>query len=241
VITGGSRGIGRSIAFAFARAGANVVVASRKLDACAATAEEIAASFDVQTLPVSCHVGGWDECTALMESAIATFGSVDLLVNNAGMAPLFGDLSDIDENYYDKVMSVNLKGAFRLSQLAGTHMARTKGGAIINVSSIASIRPAEPELVYATAKAGLNALTVGFADALGPDVRVNAILSGPVETDISAGWDEETRRSATTGTALKRLGAPREIADAACWLASDASSWVTGALIRVDGGLFRQL
>jgi NAD(P)-dependent dehydrogenase (short-subunit alcohol dehydrogenase family) len=163
-----------------------------------------------------------------------------VLVNNAGMSPLYPDLASISEEYYDKVQGVNLKGPFRLGVLAGTRMAEADGGSIINISSIGSLRPGPDELVYACAKAGLNALTVGLAEAFGPRVRVNAILPGAVLTDIAKAWPADRLHRLSEGVPLGRAGQPADLVGTALWLGSRASEWVTGVLVRVDGGLYRQ-
>jgi NAD(P)-dependent dehydrogenase (short-subunit alcohol dehydrogenase family) len=240
VVTGGSRGIGRSIVQGFAEAGASVVIASRKLDACERAAAEVTSSTGAQAIPLACHVGRWDDCDALTERIYEIFGHCDILVNNAGMSPLYPDLVSITEEYYDKVASVNLKGPFRLSSLIGTRMAEATGGSIINVSTIGSLRPRAHELVYACAKAGLNALTVGLAEAFGPSVRSNAILPGAIATDIAKTWSAEMTRAATDGVPLGRMGTADDFIGTALWLASDASAFVTGELVRVDGGAYRQ-
>ena len=240
VVTGGSRGIGRAIAEAFADAGADVVIASRKLDNCESVAGEIAERTGRRTLPVATHVGRWAECDRLADTVLEQFGRCDVLVNNAGMSPLYPDVVSITEEYYDKVASVNLKGPFRLGARFGSHMAANGGGAIINISTLASIRPTAREIVYACAKAGLNALTIGLADAYGPTVRCNAILPGAVMTDIADAWSEETRREAAK-TPLGRAGYAEDFPGAALFLASDASAWITGALLRIDGGAHMQL
>ncbi len=153
-----------------------------------------------------CHVGHWDECDRLVDTVYDEFGRCDVFVNNAGMSPLYPDLASITEEYYDKVHAVNLKGPFRLGALVGTRMAAGDGGVIINVSTIGSLRPGPNELVYACAKAGLNALTIGLADTFGPRVRVNAILPGPVLTDIADAWTEEERTTVGERLPLKRAG-----------------------------------
>jgi len=239
VITGGSRGIGLAIAKAYAAAGADVVIASRKLDACEAVADQIKATTGRCALAVACHVGSWDDCDHLFDTVFGELGGCDILVNNAGMSPLYSDLPSVTEAYYDKVAAVNLKGPFRLGALFGAHMAATGGGSIINVSTIGSLRPSANELVYACAKAGLNALTIGLADAFGPTVRVNAILPGAVMTDIADAWPEEMRASAASNP-LGRAGQPDDFVGAALFFATDASAWITGTLLRVDGGLYRQ-
>ena len=241
VITGGSRGIGRSIAQGFAEAGASVVIASRKLDACKTAASELASSTGQRAEPVACHVGRWDDCDALADTVYGLFGRCDILVNNAGMSPQYPDLASITEEYYDKVASVNLKGPFRLSSVVGTRMAQADGGSIINVSTIGSLRPSANELVYACAKAGLNALTIGLAEAFGPSVRANAILPGAIATDIAKSWPTEMIRAATDGVPLGRMGTAEDFIGTALWLASDASAFVTGELVRVDGGAYRQM
>jgi NAD(P)-dependent dehydrogenase (short-subunit alcohol dehydrogenase family) len=222
---------------AFADAGADVVITSRKLDACKAVAAEVEA-MGRRALPVACHVGHWDEIDGLVEQAYETFGRVDVLVNNAGMSPLYPDLESVSEELWDKVLGVNLKGPFRLTALVGTRMAADPyGGSIINVSSSGSIRPGPTMLPYDAAKAGLNTLTEGFAQAFGPSVRVNCIMAGPFLTDISKAWDPSVREHGMPRHALRRAGQPDEIVGAALYFATDASSYATGAILRVDGGI----
>ena len=237
LVTGGSRGLGRAMALAFAEAGADVVIASRKIENCRAVAAEIEA-LGRRALPVACHVGHWDELDGLVERAYGTFGRVDVLVNNAGMSPLYPDLTTVSEELWDKVLGVNLKGPFRLTALVGTRMAAgSYGGSIINVSSTGSLRPAPHMLPYDAAKAGLNTLTEGFAKAFGPTVRVNCIMAGPFLTDISRAWDPSTVERGMRSHALQRAGAAEEIVGAALYFATDASSYTTGAILRVDGGI----
>jgi NAD(P)-dependent dehydrogenase (short-subunit alcohol dehydrogenase family) len=238
VVTGGSRGLGREMSFAFARAGATVVVASRKEDACVAVAEEIAAETGREALGVRCHVGEWEECDRLADLVRDRFGRVDVLVNNAGMSPVYPSLEEVTEALFDKVIAVNLKGAFRLSSLIGARMAAGDGGSIINVSSIAAVAPTPVELPYAAAKAGLNALTAGLARAYAPSVRVNTIMPGPFLTDISKAWDMDAfDELARTSIPLQRGGRPDEVVGAALFLAGPESGYVTGSTITVDGGL----
>lgn len=239
VVTGGSRGIGKAIIKGFAEAGADVAIASRKLENCEALADEVQQTTGRKALAVGFHVGQWADCDRLVDTVYDHFGCCDVFVNNAGMSPLYPHLASISEEYYDKVASVNLKGPFRLGVLTGTRMAAGDGGSIINVSSIGSIRPTQHELVYACAKAGLNALTIGLADAFGPKVRSNCILPGAVATDIADAWTEETKERSRQ-VPLGRLGEADDYVGPALWLASAASAWVTGALIRVDGGAYRQ-
>lgn len=235
LITGGSRGLGHEMALAFARAGADVVIASRKADACARTALEIEA-LGRRALAHACHVGDWTALDGLVDAAYGHFGRVDVLVNNAGMSPLYPSLADVSEALWDKVIDVNLKGPFRLTANVGTRMAAGDGGSIINVSSIAAIRPTPTETPYAAAKAGLNALTEAFAQAFGPKVRVNCIMAGPFLTDLAKAWDPKMVQWMEATSALRRAGNPDEIVGAALYFASAASSFTTGAILRVDGG-----
>ena len=189
-----------------------------------------------RALPVAYHAGSWADADRLAAAAYAEFGRVDVLVNNAGMSPLYESLETVSEELFDKVIGVNLKGPFRLSSVVGTRMAAGDGGSIINVSSIASQRPSPTEAPYAAAKAGINSLTASLAAAFGPKVRVNCIVPGPFLTDISKAWDLEAFNARAKGAyALGRGGEPHEIVGAALYLASDASSYTTGALINIDG------
>lgn len=237
VVTGGSRGMGREMVLAFAEAGADVVIASRKLDACQALADEVTAAFPGRrALAVATHVGRWEDCNALADAAYGQFGKVDVLVNNAGMSPLYPSLAEVSEDLFDKVIGVNLKGPFRLCALIGQRMMDGDGGSIINVSSTASIRPTPTETSYAAAKAGLNALTEAFAHAYGPKVRVNCIMPGPFLTDISKAWDLDAFAVRAEAFALRRGGQADEVVGAALYFASDASSYTTGAILKIDGG-----
>jgi len=236
LITGGSRGLGKAMALGFAEAGADIIVASRRLDSC----EDVARAVEKlgrRAMSYVCHVGRWNDCDALADAAYARFGKVDILINNAGKSPLYDRPVDISEKLYDSVLDVNLKGPFRLTAVVGQRMVDSGGGAVINISSIGSIRARKNIITYAAAKAGLNAMTEAFADAYGPTVRVNAILPGPFLTDISKAWDMEAfGKRAETSIAMKRGGQPEEVLAAALYLASDHASYTTGALLRVDGG-----
>jgi NAD(P)-dependent dehydrogenase (short-subunit alcohol dehydrogenase family) len=240
VVTGGSRGIGRAIAQTLAEAGADVVIASRKLGACEAAAEEVRASTGRKAVAVAAHVGRWGDCDQLIAESLARLGRLDVLVNNAGMSPLYESLDAVSEELYDKTLAVNLKGPFRLAVLAATHMAAHDGGSIINIGTAGSLMASANELPYACAKAGLNALTVGLADAYAPKVRVNAILPGPFRTDISKAW-APPQGAEVPFVPLGRMGEPGEVAPLALHLASAASSYTTGAIIRVDGGVTRKV
>ena len=235
IVTGGSRGLGREMALAFADHGADVVVASRKVQNCETVADEIRAKGR-RALAVGYHAASWADADRLAEVAYAEFGRVDVLVNNAGMSPLYPSLDQVTEELFDKVIGVNLKGPFRLSAVVGSRMAAGEGGSIINVSSIASERPSPAEVPYGAAKAAINNLTRGLAATFGPKVRVNCIVPGPFLTDISKAWDLDAFNArARQAYALGRGGEPHEIVGAALYLASSASSYTTGALINVDG------
>jgi NAD(P)-dependent dehydrogenase (short-subunit alcohol dehydrogenase family) len=236
VVTGGSKGLGRAMALGFAEAGADVVVASRKLEPCEEVAAEIR-DMGRRALAVSCHVGDWDQCAALVDATVAAFGRIDVLVNNAGIAPVAPSVLDVSEALFDKTIAVNLKGPLRLTALAAEHMA--SGGSVINISSKASLHPTSLTLVYAAAKAGLNALTKATADELGPrGIRVNAIVCGTFHTDsLHASLpSEELQARMASNVALGRIASPDEIVGTALYLASDASSYLTGELILLDGG-----
>jgi NAD(P)-dependent dehydrogenase (short-subunit alcohol dehydrogenase family) len=237
LVTGGSRGLGRCVVEAFAEQGADVIVASRKLDDCEQLAAEIRLRTGRKAFPIACNVSDWAQCDTLVDTAYAEFGGVDILVNNAGMSPLYPSLDQISESLWDKVIGLNLKGPFRLAALIGTRMATAGGGSIINISSMAAIRPAPENLPYAAAKAGLNVLTEGFAQAFGPAVRVNTIQCGAFRTDISRAWTPEVAEALAAGAALGRVGEPEEIIGATVYFASDASSFCTGATLRLDGGI----
>ena len=235
VITGATRGLGRAIASAFSHAGADVVVVSRKAEACEKVAAELRAD-GASAVGRPCHVGHWDELTALADEIHGQFGRIDVLVNNAGISPVYGRLSEVSEELWDKVFAVNLKGPFRLSAMVGERMAARDGGSIINVSSTGAVRPTGDIVPYAAAKAGVNVMTVGLADALGPKVRVNAIMPGPFLTSISRDWDMDKLAQRTQTFPLRRVGEAGEIVGAALYLASDASSFTTGTVLTVDGG-----
>jgi NAD(P)-dependent dehydrogenase (short-subunit alcohol dehydrogenase family) len=236
LVTGGSRGLGRSIVRGLAAAGANVVIASRKLDAC----EEVAAEIQKtgrEALAYACHVGRWEDLDGLADAAYERFGRVDILVNNAGMSPVYDKVTGVNEKLWDSTLAVNLKGPFRLTALVGSKMAETDGGSIINISSIGAIHPAPDIIPYVAAKAGLNAITIGFAHALGPKVRVNCVMPGGFRTDVTKAWDWDTFNEAAQRFALRRIGEPDEIIGTILYLASDASSFTTGAVFPVDGGV----
>ncbi len=236
VVTGGSRGLGREMVRAFARSGAHVVIASRKAESCERLAKDVSAETGREALAVPFHAGRWEDCDRLASQAWEHFGRVDVLVNNAGMSPLYPSLAELTEELYDKVLSVNLKGPFRLSSLLGTRMAEAGGGSIINVSSVAAVQPSPIEVPYGAAKAGLHNMTLSMARAFAPKVRVNCIMPGPFLTDISKAWSQEMIEGLEKSVPLGRGGEPGEVVGAALYLASDASSYTTGAILKIDGG-----
>jgi NAD(P)-dependent dehydrogenase (short-subunit alcohol dehydrogenase family) len=236
IVTGASKGLGRAMALGFAEAGADVVVSSRKLEACEAVADEIRA-MGGRALAVSCHVGDWDQCQALIDASVAEFGSIAVLVNNAGIAPVAPALIDVTPELFDKTIAVNLRGPLRLTALAAAHM--PAGGSIINISSKASLHPMAFTVVYAAAKAGLNALTQAAAQEFGPrQIRVNAIVCGTFHTDSlhASIPTEELQAQMAANVSLGRIASTDEIVGTALFLASDASSYLNGALITLDGG-----
>jgi NAD(P)-dependent dehydrogenase (short-subunit alcohol dehydrogenase family) len=236
VVTGASKGLGRAMALGFGEAGADVVVASRKLESCQQVADEISARGG-RVLAVSCHVGDWDQCEALIDAAVDRFGRIDVLVNNAGIAPVPPSLLGVTADLFDKTIAVNLRGPLRLTALAVEHM--PPGGSVINVSSKAALHPTSFTVVYAAAKAGLNALTKAAANEFGPrGIRVNAIVCGTFHTDSfhHSMPTEAAQADMASRISLGRIASADEIVGTALYLASDASSYVTGDLILVDGG-----
>ena len=232
LVTGGSRGLGYQMVKAFAVRGADVIVASRKLDNCEAVAAEVRA-LGRKSLAVSAHVGKWAECDALIERTYAEFGRIDVLINNAGMSPPCPS-HEMPESLFDSVMNLNFKGPFRLASQIGHRMAHGDGGAIVNISSTGALMALPGVVPYGAAKAALNAMSVSLACEYAPKVRVNTISAGPFLTDIADAWDPERRHKQPV--ALGRPGNPDEIVTAALMLASPSSSYTTGALLRVDGG-----
>src|SRR5271156_4622302 len=189
LIPGGGRGLGREMAFGAARCGADVVIASRKMENCVSIAKQIEADTGRCAMPYQVHVGRWDQLDGLVDATYERFGKVDTLINNAGMSPLYDKLTNVTEKLFDAVVNLNLKGPFRLSALVGERMVAAGRGSIIHVSSTGSLRPNGGIIPYAAAKAGLNAMTEGLAQAFGPTVRVNTLMAGPYLTDVSKAWN----------------------------------------------------
>ena len=234
LVTGGSRGLGYQMVKAFAAHGADVFITSRKHEACEKVAAEVRA-MGRKAVAHACNVGNWPELDGLVEAAYAAFGKVDILVNNAGSSPLAPSSLDTRESLFDRIVSLNFKGPFRLMSLVGSRMAAGDGGSIINISSAGALRPRPQIAPYAGAKAALNAITEAFAFEYGPKVRVNTISPSRFLTDVSKAWPEEHKKNATA--ALQRSGRPEEIVTAALYLASSKSSFTTGSIVRVDGGI----
>lgn len=229
LVTGGSRGLGYQMVKAFAERGADVIVASRKLDNCETVAEECRA-LGRRARALSAHVGKWDECDRLIAAAYEAFGRVDVLINNAGMSPAMPS-HDVSEQLFDSVVNLNFKGPFRLASQIAKRMFDDKGGAIINVSSSGALMPLPQVVPYGAAKAALNAMSQSLAWEYAPHVRVNTLSPGAFATDATAEWSDKP-------LAIPRghVGAPQEIVTAALFLASPASVNVTGSLVRCDGG-----
>jgi NAD(P)-dependent dehydrogenase (short-subunit alcohol dehydrogenase family) len=235
IVTGGSRGLGLEMARAFAEHGGDVVIASRKADACERVAAEIRERSGRRALAVPFHAGNWDDCGRLIDATYDAFGKLDVLVNNAGVSPLYPSLTGLSEELWDKVMAVNMKGPFRLAALAAERMA-AKGGSIINVSSVGAVQPTVGELPYAMAKSALHTMSAALSHDYAGRVRVNVIMPGAFLTDISKAWPAEMRTMMERQIPMGRCGNPEEIVGAALYLASDASSYTSGAVIKIDGG-----
>jgi NAD(P)-dependent dehydrogenase (short-subunit alcohol dehydrogenase family) len=237
VVTGGSRGLGEQIARGFAAAGADVVIASRKMDNCVAVAADIERTTGRRAMPYRLHAGHWDEAEPFVDAVYQEFGACHVLVNNAGMSLPYDQLTDVSEAMFDSVVNLCFKGPFRLAVLFAERMKADGAGSIINISSTAALRPPPDGLVYAGAKAALNTMTEGLANVYGPEVRVNALLPGTMRTDVTKAWGDEAVESAVGRVALRRIGEASEIVGAALLLASQAGSYITGAIVRVDGGI----
>ncbi len=239
VITGSSRGIGRSIAETMAGLGARVVVSSRRREACEPVADAIrAAGGDAHVIP--CNISRRPEIEALVAGARDRFGRIDILVCNAAVNPVFGPMRDLSDEAFDKIMGANVKSTLWLCNLVIPDMAERGGGAVVIVSSIAGLRGTETIGAYGISKAADFALARNLAVEWGPrNVRVNCIAPGLIKTEFArALWEDETNRERRTrATPLRRIGAPEEIGGVAAFLASPAASFITGQVVVVDGGV----
>jgi NAD(P)-dependent dehydrogenase (short-subunit alcohol dehydrogenase family) len=235
IVTGASRGIGRSIAEVFAREGAAVVICGRRQEALDRVAHELAGHI----LPLACHVGRLEDLERLVDRATREFGQIDILVNNAGTNIAQGPALEMTDAQFDKMIEINLKSAYRLTRLVAPGMCERGSGSILNIASIAGFRPQFQSLLYSLTKAALIMLTQSYALELGPrGVRVNAIAPGLVETTLSEYyWKDESRfQPLMQRQPIQHLGQPVEIAEIALMLASDGASYLTGQTIVVDGG-----
>ncbi len=245
IVTGGSRGIGQAIAYGFAKAGAKVVITSRKAQDLEATACEMTA-IGCEVLVVPAHLGKFEEIQRVVDTVVKKFGRIDILVNNAGASPAMGSVLDSDERLWDTIMNLNLKGVYFMSQAVGKVMKKQGGGKIINVASIDGVNPEPFVSVYSISKAGVRQLSRAFAMELaGSNIQVNAILPGPISTKMMLShWahlspEEAKKEKEAMEKVLPtgRIGDPDDIAGAAIYLASDASNYTTGTEIIIDGGL----
>jgi len=244
IVTGGGRGIGKAIAQGFAKAGAKVAITSRKIEALEATAAEIKA-FGGEALPIQSHLGKMEGIDKMVNTVTEAFGRIDILVNNAGASPAMGTVLDSDERLWETIMNLNLKGLYFTSQTVAKIMKQQGGGKIINIASIDGFKPEYGVSIYSISKAGVRMITRAFALELAPfNIQVNAIAPGPISTKmLNSHWfhlpPEEVKKGKEAlahKTPMGRIGEPDEIAGAAIYLASDASSYTTGTEIVVDGG-----
>jgi NAD(P)-dependent dehydrogenase (short-subunit alcohol dehydrogenase family) len=241
LVTGGTRGLGRAMARGLAEAGASVVVTGRRQATCDAAARELEAETGGEFLACACHMGEWDQVDSLVERAYARFGRIDVLVNNAGINPAFMPVTGITSDYFDKLYAVNVKGPLRLAALVAPRMAGSGGGSIVNVITVGAYSGGPGIGAYSSSKAALLNLTRVMAlewASLG--VRVNALAPGPFMTDMmrgAAGNAPGFLEITTQAVFQKRIAEPEEIVGALLFLASDASSFVTGEDLRVAGGM----
>jgi NAD(P)-dependent dehydrogenase (short-subunit alcohol dehydrogenase family) len=244
VVTGGSRGIGKAIAQGLAKAGAKVTVTSRKMNDLEANAAEIKA-FGGEAFPLQAHLGKIEEINRMVSTVMDKFGRIDILVNNAGTSPASGTVLDADERLWETIMNLNLKGLYFTSQAVANVMKKQGGGKIVNIASIDGIKPEPGVSIYNISKAGVRMITSAFAVELAPfNIQVNTIAPGPISTKLlDSHWAhlpteefKKRKQELAEMTPMGRIGEPDEIVGAAIYLASDASSYTTGAEIVIDGG-----
>jgi len=238
VVTGASRGIGEAIAKAYAERGARVVVSSRKQAACDEVAGEITAAGG-DAVAIACHIGDMDALQQLFDEVGRRYGRLDVLVNNAATNPYYGHILDTDPGAFQKTVDVNVRGYFFASVLGGRMMRSSGGGSIINVASVNAVRPGPLQGIYSITKGAVLNMTKAFARECGPDgIRCNAILPGLIRTKFAGALlaDEQQLKHYVGDNPMRRVGEPRDLAGAAVFLASDASSYVTGEFLVVDGG-----
>lgn len=236
-ITGSSRGIGQAIAFAFAKAGCNIVLNASKNKESLLAMEKLLTQENVPVLALLGDASDYDTCKKMFQTIEATFGYVDILVNNAGVSHI-GLFTDMSPQEWQRLISVNLYSVFNCSHLSIPPMVRKKGGSIINISSMWGEFGASCEAVYSASKAGVNSFTKAMAKELGPSgVRVNAIACGVIETQMNASFDEEERKALSDEIPLMRFGTPEEVAKLVVFLANEDSSYLTGQIINLDGGM----
>jgi len=235
IVTGASRGIGRAIAETFVREGAKVVICGRKAE----TLDAVARDIGPAVIPIVCHVGRSEQIRSMVDQVTRELGRIDILVNNAGTNVAQAPCLEINEGMFDKMIEINLKSAFRLTQLVAPGMCERGSGSIINISSISGVRPQFEGLLYSMTKAALIMMTQSYALELGPrGVRVNAIAPGVIQTVLSEYYwkDPAKREQLIADQPIQHLGQPQEIAELALLLAGDGGSYITGQTMVADGG-----
>lgn len=238
IVTGASKGIGEAIAMMYAVAGAQVVVSSRKLEAVQQVVNSINKNGG-EAKAIPCHMGDANDIHRLVDETIAAYGTIDIVVNNAAVNPVFGPVIETDGSAFDKIMNVNVKGPFELAKKAYPYMKQKKSGSVINISSIGGLRPEQGLGMYSVSKAALISLTKVMAKEWGDDnIRANVICPGLIKTKFSeALWNnEKIMHTMMKILPIKRVGTPEEIAALALYLASDASAYSTGSVFTADGG-----
>lgn len=238
IITGSSKGIGKAIAKGLAQNGAQVVISSRSQEACDEVVYEFAKE-SLEATAIACHIGNQDQRKSLVEKTIHAFGRIDILINNAAINPVFGPIENVDSEIFDKIMDVNVKAPWALSNLVLPYMQKNKKGSIINIASVEALTPGFGLGLYSTSKAALLMLTKNQAKEWGQHgINVNAICPGLIQTKFSAAlWtNEKLLNKLEKSIPAGRMGQPEEMVGLACLLASDAGSYMTGGVYTADGG-----